>query len=189
MLKFLKLLGPIHTFGLFFAFITFIFLIFSYYNIKSISNHIDKQPDISYTIQEIDKINSNNKEWNGILLLETNNLQNKNHLTISLLKIQLWIKYIGITSGMIMIFTGCFFILHKITDKNVTTINSELPHGIKLSLTTMSPGLILVMLGCGLTLGTIYYKNETTTNNDAIYIQHYFQSSQDSTSNSILLQP
>jgi hypothetical protein len=89
-------------------------------------------------------------QWAGLFMLESVALEKRHHQANALLASRLWIRYLSVVSGMILVTVGSIFILAKLQDSS-TEIQGE-TESIKLKVASASPGLILAMLGTALIL-------------------------------------
>ncbi len=118
-------------------------------------------------------------QWDTLVLLEFQTLQQRYHQANVLLMSRTWVRYLGFISGMVLAFIGAIFILGKLTDQptslSVGPDNSDSGQkpesgkvadplatrlalqqaSLKMTLATQSPGIVLAVLGTFLMLVTI----------------------------------
>lgn len=102
------------------------------------------------------------------VLLESDLVMRRYRMAATLMMAQLWIRYLGFVTGMIMSAIGCTFVLGKLREPR-STVGAE-SAAVRLTVTTTSPGLLLAALGSILMLATILTKQETWVSDTAVYL-------------------
>lgn len=100
--------------------------------------------------------------------LESDLITRRYRMTSALMMAQLWIRYLGFVTGMIMAFIGAVFILGKLREAP-STLKAE-SAAVRVSIATASPGLLLAVVGSALMLATVLTKQESWVMDAAIYM-------------------
>lgn len=137
---------------------TITFIGVSLHQFSEISKHLNAAPKANAQ-SIIDKVMSVDKkkldesfdngdyiaQWAGLFMLEATAMEKRHHQANALLASRLWIRYLSVMAGIILIAVGSIFILAKLND-SPTEIEGE-SESLKLKLTSASPGLILSLFG------------------------------------------
>ncbi|MCA9423305.1 MAG: hypothetical protein KC592_19960 [Nitrospira sp.] len=94
-------------------------------------------------------------QWAGLFMLETAAMERRHHQANALLASRLWIRYLAVMAGIILIAVGSIFILAKLNE-TPTEIEGE-SQAIKLKLTSASPGLVMAILGAMLIMTAVLH--------------------------------
>ncbi|PXX13691.1 hypothetical protein [Nitrosomonas ureae] len=94
-------------------------------------------------------------QWAGLFMLETAAMERRHHQANALLASRLWIRYLAVMAGIILIAVGSIFILAKLNEVP-TEIEGE-SQAVKLKLTSASPGLVMAMLGAMLIMTAVLH--------------------------------
>ncbi|MEW9799173.1 hypothetical protein [Alteromonas sp. CYL-A6] len=113
-----------------------------------------------------------NTQWQHLILLEANVLEQRYHQANVLLLSRIWTRYLGFITGMIMALVGAVFVLGKLQEP-ATKLDASvtLSEGSKFGtgLATQSPGLVLATLGTALMLTTILTHHEISVSDGPVY--------------------
>jgi len=114
-----------------------------------------------------------NAEWtaNQLALLyeiETNTIARRYHITQAGWVGNLWIKYLGFVTGMILAVVGATFVLGKLRTPE-TELGGEVAT-MKYHIKSASPGIILAFLGVLLMMGTIWVQIGTEVGDGNTYL-------------------
>ena len=102
------------------------------------------------------------------IALEVNTLERRHHHANVALMSQVWIRYLGVVTGMILSMVGAVFILGKLQERlSELTARVGAAEG---ALKSSSPGLILVVLGSVLVLATILDHRELVVTDRPVYL-------------------
>ncbi|MEM7481131.1 MAG: hypothetical protein AAF481_08140 [Acidobacteriota bacterium] len=101
-------------------------------------------------------------------LLESDVVARRYRLASMQMMGQLWIRYLGFVTGMIMAIIGAVFVLGKLREED-TRVQAE-ASPFKMSIATASPGIILALVGAGLMMATVLTKQRSTVEDAAIYL-------------------
>jgi hypothetical protein len=107
----------------------------------------------------------------AIIALETNTLERRHHQANVLLMSQLWIRYLGFVTGMILALVGATFILGKLQEQ-FSELRADVG-GAEGILKSSSPGLMLVVFGAILMLATIVVRHEISVTDAPVYTREW----------------
>lgn len=125
----------------------------------------DEPPNVLTTV---DSERSGAIEVSVAAWLESDLIQRRYRMTSTLMMAQLWIRYLGFVTGMIMAVIGAVFILGKLREApSEMTAESA---ALRISIATASPGILLAVVGSALMLATIVTKQESWVMDAAIYM-------------------
>lgn len=111
-------------------------------------------------------------QWNALAKLEEHALVRRYHQANVSLMSNIWIKYLGFLTGMVITLCGAVFILGKINVDSSNLANENTFTG-KTSLQSSSPGLFLVLMGTILIITTTNYKGKVDVVDGPGYINMY----------------
>lgn len=125
----------------------------------------DEPPNILTTLdgEAVDASDAGLAAW-----LESDLITRRYRMTSALMMAQLWIRYLGFVTGMIMAFIGAVFILGKLREPP-SEVKAE-SAAVRVSIATASPGILLAVVGSALMLATILTKQESEVRDAAIYL-------------------
>jgi len=107
----------------------------------------------------------------AMIALEANTLERRHHQANVLLMSQLWIRYLGFVTGMILALVGTAFILGKLQERfSEFTANVDGTGG---TLKSSSPGLMLVVFGMILMLATVIARQEISVTDAPVYTNEW----------------
>lgn len=101
-------------------------------------------------------------------MLEAYTIQNRYHRSRSLLMSQLWIKYLGFLTGMVLSFMGGIFIVARYREPDASLQASHTAWS--LAFQSGSPGFFLVLMGTILMLSTIAIQSRTEVRDAPTYL-------------------
>lgn len=136
--------------------------------------HIQKQPESALAAWLNDTQRKENSgaaqsaETEIAARLESDVIARRYQMAATLLMGQLWIRYLGFVTGMILAIIGAVFILGKLREPT-SEVQAE-SSGLSVAIKTASPGIILVVVGSGLMLATILTKQESWVTDAAVYM-------------------
>jgi hypothetical protein len=107
----------------------------------------------------------------AIIALEANTLERRHHQANVVLMSQLWIRYLGFVTGMILALVGTAFILGKLQDR-FSQFTAQVA-GTGGTLRSSSPGLMLVGFGTILMLATILAHREMSVTDAPVYTREW----------------
>lgn len=108
----------------------------------------------------------------SMILLENQNLKKRYHNANVILKSQIYIKYLGFLTGMILSVLGAIFVFGKFREYPTRfSSNGGIENNFKVQLQSTSPGIILSLLGTILMIITILSKKELEVKDGAVYIK------------------
>jgi hypothetical protein len=138
------------------------------------SNEIDLKSALSLLEQSNEKTLADDTKldytrWKTLSTLEASSLQLRYRQASVLLMFNVWTRYLGFVTGMILALVGSSFILGKLRepDSKIDTSSSSW----KFSLTTASPGLMLTLLGTILMITTLIKTFEVNVSDGPAYTQ------------------
>jgi hypothetical protein len=103
----------------------------------------------------------------AMIALEANTLERRHHQANVLLMSQLWTRYLGFVTGMILALVGTAFILGKLQEQ-FSELTAEVD-GRGGTLKSSSPGLMLVVFGTILMLATTIARQEISVTDAPVY--------------------
>ncbi len=141
---------------------------------KSIDNSPKLQDSVLRAQFAKNAANVSQSTYNSLVLLENETIQLRYHNGNMLLEAQLYIKFLGMLSGMILAFLGAIFIFGKFREYPFKLgVKGGTGGGPSVSsqLLSTSPGLALAVIGMTIMLVTIINKNPLTLTDRPTYIQ------------------
>lgn len=105
------------------------------------------------------------------IALEANALERRYHEANVALMSQLWIRYLGFVTGMILALVGAVFILGKVQER-FSEIDAS-ANGLRGTLKSSSPGLMLAVFGTVLMLATILVRQEGSVTDAPVYTREW----------------
>jgi hypothetical protein len=103
------------------------------------------------------------------IALEVNTLERRHHHANVALMSQVWIRYLGVITGMMLSIVGAVFILGKLQER-FSEISARVGTA-EGALKSSSPGLILVVLGSALVGVTIVDHRELVVTDRPVYLE------------------
>ena len=140
----------------------------------NVSELLPDQPTKS-TIQETMEV----AQLRATIALEANALERRHHQANVALMSQVWIRYLGFATGMILALVGAAFILGKVQERFSEIAATA--DGWGGTLKSSSPGLMLAAFGTILMLATIVVRQEGSVTDAPVYTREWGSPVPDST--------
>lgn len=106
--------------------------------------------------------------WAGLLLLEAASMKKRHHQANALLASRLWLRYLAVVSGIVLVCVGSIFTLAKLQE-SATHVEGE-ASTVKLRVASASPGLLMTMMGCALILAAVLHNPAITLQDGRAYL-------------------
>lgn len=152
--------------------IFFVFMYITNVQMENLQNSINGSPDLKDSML----ISASHSDKNiSLMLLENQTIKKRYHNAGVILKAQIYIKFLGFLTGMILSILGSIFILGKFREypTTVNTKGGEASNAFSLQLQSTSPGIILAIIGATIMLVTILKQTEVGVTDAPIYINSY----------------
>lgn len=104
------------------------------------------------------------KDWYARALLEEMALKRRYQQNSIGMQSRIWTRLMGFLTGMVLVFSGCIFILGKLREG--VDVSGDI-QGAKWALATSSPGIVLALAGTVL-IGLAIYVPSTVESSDAV---------------------
>jgi len=153
----------------------------SLYHFSQISAYLQQSPDVDVEpilaralgtdkarLDEGFETGSYIPHWAGLLTLEAASMKKRHHQANALLASRLWLRYLAVVSGIVLVCVGSIFTLAKLQE-GATHVEGE-ASTIKLRVASASPGLIMTMLGCALILTAVLHNPAITLQDGRSYL-------------------
>lgn len=141
----------------------------------NVSDLLPEQPAKS-TIEETMQV----AQLRATIALEANALDRRYHEASVVLMSQIWIRYLGFVTGMILALVGAVFILGKVQERFSEVAASA--NGLSGTLKSASPGLMLAVFGTILMLANIVVRQERSVIDAPVYTREWSSTVKASTS-------
>lgn len=130
--------------------------------------HLQKEPtDIREIVEQL-SVPAQADMTSGAYLLESDVIRRRYRMASTLMMAQVWIRYMGFVTGMIMAVIGSTFVLGKLREPP-TSFTAE-SVGARVGILTTSPGIFIAFLGAALMFATILTKQETSVTDAPVYL-------------------
>ncbi len=154
---------------IFFFITTLIQLAYLNYNILQIPDVQLRAPvDTAYVSALSAQDAMDARKLDDLAILEAYVVARRYHQAGVQLSSQIWLRYLGFVTGMILALVGASFVLGKLQEP-ASELTSQLPV-VNVSLRTASPGLILAVLGVILMFATITDRDTLDITDKRIYL-------------------
>ncbi|MCC6370351.1 MAG: hypothetical protein IT236_05030 [Bacteroidia bacterium] len=156
-------------------FVVFVFTTLT--QVSEVQSSISNSPNLNDTvlynlISHAKPSERNDKIDMSLLLLENQIIKKRYHNANVILKAQIYTKYLGFLTGMILSLLGAMFILGKYRELPTDVkVQSNDPNKLNLQLQSTSPGIILSVIGAVIMITTILSKTDIIVKDYAIYLQ------------------
>lgn len=127
--------------------------------------------DLKVELQRLDAatppVSPEYKDWYARALLEEMALQRRYQQNSVGMQTRIWTRLMGFLTGMVLVFSGCIFILGKL--KEDTQVSGDI-QGAKWALVTSSPGIVLALAGTALIALAIYVPTTVESSDSLVYL-------------------
>lgn len=107
--------------------------------------------------------------FEALALLEFRTIQRRYHQANVLLMSQVWVRYLGFVTGMILALLGATFILGKMREPPVQ-VGGKIGALLQLTFAGTSPGIFLALVGVALMVATVVTKRELSVRDVPVYV-------------------
>jgi hypothetical protein len=107
------------------------------------------------------------KDWYARALLEEMALQRRYQQNSVGMQTRIWTRLMGFLTGMVLVFSGCIFILGKLRED--VQVSGDI-QGAKWALVTSSPGIVLALAGTALIALAIYVPTTVESTDSLVYL-------------------
>jgi len=107
------------------------------------------------------------KDWYVRALLEEMALQRRYQQNSVGMQARIWTRLMGFLTGMVLVFSGCIFILGKLKEDTQASGNIQ---GAQWALATSSPGIVLALAGTALIGLAIYVPTTVESSDSLVYL-------------------
>lgn len=101
------------------------------------------------------------------IALEDRVLRHRYRMNTAAIESRAWTRLMGFVTGMVMVLTGCLFIVARLQDAFEASGKAPAGEG---ALRTNSPGLVLAVVGAGLIATSLVVKTEVRDTDAAVYL-------------------
>ena len=101
------------------------------------------------------------------IALEDRVLRHRYRMNTAAIESRAWTRLMGFVTGMVMVLTGCLFIVARLQDAFEASGKAAAGEG---ALKTNSPGLVLAVVGAGLIATSLVVKTEVRDTDAAVYL-------------------
>jgi hypothetical protein len=110
------------------------------------------------------------RDWYVRALLEEMAMKRRYQQNSVVVQARVWTRLMGFLTGMVLVFSGCVFILGKLREN--VTVSGDMSSA-KWTLITSSPGVALAFFGSGLIAFAIYLPATVESSDSAVYLPSY----------------
>lgn len=110
------------------------------------------------------------RDWYVRALLEEMAMKRRYQQNSVVVQARVWTRLMGFLTGMVLVFSGCVFILGKLREN--VTVSGDMSSA-KWTLITSSPGVALAFFGSGLIAFAIYFPATVESSDSAVYLPSY----------------
>lgn len=110
------------------------------------------------------------RDWYVRALLEEMAMKRRYQQNSVVVQARVWTRLMGFLTGMVLVFSGCVFILGKLRED--VTFSGDVSNA-KWTLITSSPGVALAFFGAGLVAFAIYLPATVESSDAAVYLPAY----------------
>jgi hypothetical protein len=161
-----------------FVFLLFVFgtfVVTSIINISKVQDSISGAPILSdstiiHLYRELGTVPI--AESASFMLLENQMVKKRYHNANVILNAQIYIKFLGFITGMIISVIGALFVLGKYREYPVHTNISGSKIPVNIMLQTTSPGIILCLIGSAIMLSSIFHSPAHYVKDEAIFFKY-----------------
>lgn len=148
--------------------LTIFFFVITLGQLVYLHRHLQNEPAGALDSFEALTASGQIAELDASVVLETDIIRRRYRMASTLMMAQVWIRYMGFVTGMIMAIIGSAFVLAKFREPPAEF--SAEGSVAKVSIMTASPGILLALFGSILMLATILTKQETSVRDVATYV-------------------
>lgn len=152
-----------------------LFFILTVWQFRDLQSRLTMRPvDIEGALQRA-QVQGGQRDWYLRVVLEEAALRHRYEQNATIVQARVWTRYMGFLTGMILVLTGCVFVLGKLREEvNVSGKAS----GIEANLATASPGVVLALTGAVL-IGVSLWVPVTVESNDVpVYLPRQLELTQ-----------
>jgi ABC-type Fe3+-siderophore transport system permease subunit len=110
------------------------------------------------------------RDWYVRAVLEEMAMKRRYQQNSVVVQARLWTRLMGFLTGMVLVFSGCIFILGKLRED--VNVSADV-QGAKWTLITSSPGVVLALGGTALMALAIYVPATVESSDSAVYLPAY----------------
>lgn len=147
-----------------------IFFAATLWHYNDLQRHFEvAMPDLREELRRLDNpaITPEYKDWYARALLEEIALKRRYQQNAIGLQARIWTRMMGFLTGMVLVFSGCIFILGKLREDVQMSGDVQ---GAKWALVTSSPGLVLALAGTVLMALAIYVPSTIESTDSVVYL-------------------
>lgn len=147
-----------------------VFFVGAFWNYATLTAQLDvEEPALELTLQQmtVQHVAQDFQENYARITLEDRVLRHRYRMNTAAIESRAWTRLMGFVTGMVMVLTGCLFIVARLEDAFEASGKSVSAEG---ALKTNSPGLVLSVAGAALIATSLVVKTEVQDTDAAVYL-------------------
>lgn len=147
-----------------------VFFVGAFWNYGTLTAQLNvEEPALETVIQQmtVQHVSQDFQENYARIALEDRVLRHRYRMNTAAIESRAWTRLMGFVTGMVMVLTGCLFIVARLEDAFEASGRAPSGEG---SLRTNSPGLVLCVAGAALIATSLVVKTEVRDTDAAVYL-------------------